>query len=238
VTEKIKIIFEDEWMVVVDKPAGTIVNDAKTTGKAITIQKWHGERIKIYDLRFTKNNEFLEKSGIVHRLDKDTSGLLVLAKTPEAYFKLKEQFLNRKVNKTYFALVHGKMKNEQGIVSLPIERNPKAWGKFMIGEDLSKTAITEYKRIKIYDSGFTSLEIHPLTGRTHQIRVHMKHLAHPVVSDPIYLSRRQLYQDLSWCPRLFLHAGGIELDHPVTGKKMKFESSLPVEMKLVLERLA
>jgi len=240
-----EIIFEDEWMMVVDKPAGMVTNNSQTSG-GNTVQEWFS--LKYLNSKFEDPNklqiqnfktEFYEKQGIVHRLDKDTSGLLVLAKTEEAYEKLKNQFLTRETEKVYWALVHGKMKTEQGIVSQPVVRHTKVWGKFMVGTDLSRMAITDWKVIDHYTLNiehYSLLELQPMTGRTHQIRVHMQYLGHPIVSDPIYLGKRQLTQDLSWCPRLFLHAYHLELKHPRTEEKVKFTASLPEELSAVLDK--
>jgi 23S rRNA pseudouridine1911/1915/1917 synthase len=246
-----RIVFEDEWLVVVDKPAGMVTNNAQTAG-GLTVQSWFESKIlnsksevpnKTLELR-NSNLEFYEKGGVVHRLDKDTSGLVVLAKTPAAYANLKEQFLTRKTKKTYLALVHGKIEPGAGIISLPIARHPKAWGKFAVGNDPAKTAITEWQRIKIYDLRFMNkteklsfLELRPLTGRTHQLRVHLHHLGHPVVADPMYLGSRLLASDVAWCPRLFLHAAGLEFRHPAGGEKREFKSELPADLAQVMEKL-
>ena len=228
-TLDLRIIFEDIDLVVIDKPAGMIVNDAKTTGNKLTVQEWFKSKIESGN----PDTEFGSKGGVVHRLDKDTSGLLVLAKTEKAYENLKAQFLERKVVKKYAALVHGEFKEQQGIISLPIERHPMIWGKFAIGTDLSRTAITEWKaleRYTKYDIRYTMMELMPMTGRTHQLRVHMKHIEHPIAADPIYLNKRQLEADLVWCPRLFLHAKYLEFDHPESGKRSVFESDLPKDL--------
>lgn len=223
-----RIIFEDAWMVVIDKPAGMVVNDAQTA-KGETVQKWFSNRI-----RSGGNGEFYDKGGVVHRLDKDTSGVMVLAKTPEAYEKLKQQFLERKAVKKYVALVHGKLAEEEGIISAPIERNPKIKSKFTIGTDLSRTAITEWKVTRQW-ADFALLELAPHTGRTHQLRVHMQHLGHPIVADPIYGWKKTLGEDLKWCPRLFLHAKELEITHPGSGERVKFEALIPPELQRVLD---
>jgi 23S rRNA pseudouridine1911/1915/1917 synthase len=229
-----KIIFEDEWIVVVDKPAGMVVNNSQTN-KEITVQDWFANK---YDLDFSmyKNTEFGQKGGVVHRLDKETSGLLVLAKTPEAYEKLKLQFLERKTVKKYKALVHGIISPEEGIISLPIERHPKAWGKFTIGKDLSRTAITEWSLIEKYKD-YSLLDLRPMTGRTHQIRVHLKYLGHPIVSDPLYVGDKVIKTDLGMCPRMFLHAYSLQLKHPVSGEEIKWEIKLPVDLEQTLQKL-
>lgn len=235
-----RILFEDEWILVVDKPRGMIVNNAKTVGDGQTIQGWFSNKLKVESGKMKVDSEFFLKGGVVHRLDKDTSGVLILAKTEEAYNRLKEQFLERRVTKTYVALVHGEMKPEEGTVSLPIERHPKIWGKFAVGTDLSRTAITEWKVKQVLRAKgevLSLLELKPLTGRTHQLRVHLKHLGHPIVADPIYVGKRVLASDQTWCLRLFLHAAKLELLHPITGEKMHFEAKLPGNLARALETL-
>lgn len=220
------IVFEDESLVVVDKPSGWVSDT--------DVKQWFNRRLPAGQARF-KGTEFWEKGGVVHRLDRDTSGLLVLARTPEAYEGLKKQFLERKVVKKYMALVRGKLDDEAGIVNLPVVRNPKNKFKFTIGADLSRTAISEWKKVDeflIFGSNFTLVELRPLTGRTHQLRVHLKHLGHPVVGDEIY-GGKQFLEEKKWCPRLFLHAKYLEFDHPVTGMRVKFESEVPRELSVL-----
>ena len=227
---------------VVDKPSGMVVNKAQTV-KEETVQEWFSNKIlipkseilnkskypnsKSKNLEFRDSSlEFVEKGGVVHRLDKDTSGVMVLAKTPEAYEKLKLQFLERKTVKKYIALVHGELKGE-GVISTPIERHGQ---KFFVGNDLSRTAITEWRALQRV-SPYTLMELTPHTGRTHQLRVHMRHIGHPIVSDPLYGDRKTWKKDLQICPRLFLHAKYLEFTHPVTGEKVHFESDLPTELE-------
>lgn len=216
-----KIIFEDESLVVIDKPSGMVVNKARTV-KEQTVQEWFGIG--------EGEGEFYDKGGIVHRLDKDTSGVMVLAKTPQAYEALKQQFLERKTVKKYLALVHGEFKETKGLINTPIERFGQ---KFYVGKDLSRTAITEWQVIKKIGEN-TLVELTPHTGRTHQLRVHMRHLGHPIVSDPLYGDRKTWKKDLQICPRLFLHAKYLEFTHPVTGERVHFESELPEKLTNVL----
>jgi len=197
-----KIIFEDEWLRVIDKPSGVV---SESLGR------------------------------VAHRLDKDTSGVIVLAKTDEAYEALKKQFEERKIKKTYLALVHGVMEQVVGIMTEPIMRNPRIGNRFVVGEG-GRSAITEWKIIKTFDK-FCLLEVRPMTGRTHQIRVHLKHMGHPVVSDYLY-GGKQYKEDVTWCPRLFLHAKSIELTHPGMGERVTFESELPNVLQSVLGKLA
>lgn len=216
-----RIIYEDESLVVVDKPAGWVVNKSDTA-KGRTIQEWHGIGEGV--------GEFYDKGGVVHRLDKDTSGVMVLAKDLEAYEGLKRQFLERKTVKKYVALVHGVLKEKEGVISTPIERMGQ---KFVVGKDLSRTAITEWKVIREFEN-YSLVELMPRTGRTHQLRVHLQHMGHPIVSDPIYGWRKSLKEDRKWCPRLFLHARYLEFEHPMNGERVNFEAELPGELKSAL----
>ncbi len=229
-----KIIFEDESLCVINKPAGMVANNSQTSIEE-TVQDWFEKNYKIQNPRY-KDTEFGQKGGVVHRLDKETSGVMILAKTEAAYGQLKIQFLERKTVKKYLALVHGVINPEKGIISLPVVRNPKAWGKFTVGSDLSRTAITEWNLLKKFPE-LAFLEVQPLTGRTHQIRVHMKYLGYPIVSDPLYAGRKQYQSDLKWCPRLFLHANTITLAHPVTGAVMTWTGELPDDLQQVLAKL-
>jgi 23S rRNA pseudouridine1911/1915/1917 synthase len=229
-----KIIFEDEHLVVIEKPYGVVVNKAESV-KEPTIQDWHEERSKIKSQTSNLNSEFIQKGGIVHRLDRETSGVMVLAKTEAAYDILKLQFLERKTVKKYRALVHGIFNEASGIISSPIERHPKNRHKFTIGTDLSRTSITDWKVINQYKD-LALVEMTPHTGRTHQLRVHMQSIQHPIVADPIYGWQKKVKDDLAICPRLFLHATYLEFTHP-NSSKMHFESHLPMELEAALKNL-
>jgi 23S rRNA pseudouridine1911/1915/1917 synthase len=212
-----------------------VVNNAKSV-KSETVQDWFKSKISNFKFQIS-NSEFMEKGGVVHRLDKDTSGVMVLAKNEQTYEKLKSQFLERKTQKTYLALVHGKMPQESGIISAPIDRHPKDSHKFAVSDNPSRTAITEWKVLKVLSAKgqvLSLLELSPHTGRTHQLRVHMQHLHHPIVSDPIYGWKKSLKDDLKFCPRLFLHAKTLSFVHPTTNKEVSFESDLPEVLQSVL----
>jgi 23S rRNA pseudouridine1911/1915/1917 synthase len=238
---EIRIVFEDEWLVVVEKPAGMVVNNSRTWAEE-TVQNWFA-RISNSQFLTDKNTEFGQRGGVVHRLDKETSGLLLLAKNQIVYNDLKRQFMERIVHKMYSCLAHGILDPEKGVISVPIVRHPKLWGKYTVGSDLSRTAITEWKRVMNYEAGalskekYSLLELKPITGRTHQLRVQLKYLGHPVVSDSLYLGRKQLKEDLKWCPRLWLHASRLQFKHPQTGKIMVFESGIPSDLQQALEKL-
>lgn len=232
----IEILFEDESICVIDKPAGVIVNNAESV-KVETVQDWFADKVRI-----SGDTEFALKGGIVHRLDKDTSGVMVLAKTLNAYEMLKSQFLERKTVKKYTALVHGGFRDPEGVISQPIIRHPKDRHRFTTekGGDLSRTAITHWKVIEQYSvlsTQYSLLELEPHTGRTHQLRVHLQYMHHPIVSDPIYGFKKTWKEDLTWCPRLFLHAKYLEFTHPVSDERVKFESELPSELEQVVASL-
>lgn len=223
-----KIIFEDSSLLVIDKPAGVVVDRAKTT-KEKTIQDWLEDYLKI------KGGGVGSRAGIVHRLDKETSGLLLVAKTEKAFKNLQKQFKERKVTKRYLALVHGQVKPKEGTIEVPIARSPynrKKFGVFLGG----RQSQTKY-RVKKYYSDYSFLELMPKTGRTHQIRVHLKYLGHPIVGDEKYGGRKTVRKDRQWCPRQFLHASFLSFVHPKTKKKVKFTSFLPAELKEVSQSL-
>jgi 23S rRNA pseudouridine1911/1915/1917 synthase len=227
---EVTVLLEDDNLVVIDKPYGVVVNKAESV-KTETIQDWFSPKITE-----SGEGEFFEKGGVVHRLDRDTSGVMVLARNMSAYTHLKQQFLERKTIKKYTALVHGEFKDKEGIISAPIERHPKNRHKFGIGTDLSRAAVTEWKVEKEFKS-YTLLELSPRTGRTHQLRVHLQSINHPILSDPIYGWQKHVKEDLQICPRLFLHARLLEFIHPISGKKMTFESPLPQNLQDVLSGL-
>lgn len=225
-----KILFEDELILVVSKPAGMVVNNSNTTRHMETLEDW---------LEKSSYGKQVDRHGIVHRIDKPTSGVLMVAKTTAVMKFLQKQFKDRKVSKTYLALAHGEIKPSKGVIQAPISRNPfnkKRFGVFVGGRESE----TSYKVIKMYqskDQVYSLVEASPKTGRTHQIRVHLKHINHSLVADEFYAGRKTARKDLKWCPRLFLHAATIEIRHPKTKKMMKFEAELSKDLKLVLEKL-
>ncbi len=261
----LKIIFEDDSILIIDKPAGVIVNRADTVKESNTIQDWAEERIGISSNSKTDSelSEFIKRGGVVHRLDKETSGLLILAKNEQAFVNLQAQFKNREVEKKYIALVHGAAQ-ASGVIDGKIAR-VGSFGKFGI-DDAGRESHTEYQkegeytlsdeviaeildkneiklnknRIKYLKTNgriYSLVNVFPKTGRTHQIRVHMKSLSLPLVSDLIYGPSKLLKFDLLWCPRLFLHAAEIKFNHPVSQKLLIFESKLPGDISASLEFL-
>lgn len=240
------IIFEDKDILVLEKPAGMVVNRAKSV-KGETLQDWVEGYLgwdwgSLRTLERTEGTEdFVQRSGIVHRLDKETSGLLVVAKTPQAFENLQKQFKERRVRKRYLALVHGRVEPKKGEISAPVGRLPwsrKKFGVFLGG----RPAKTEYEVKNYYALDakpytLTLLELVPTTGRTHQIRVHLKYLRHPIVSDPAYAGRKTSREDRKWCPRMFLHASFLGFFHPKTGEWIEFKLKLPEDLKKVFELL-
>lgn len=237
-----KVVFEDNQILVLEKPAGMVVNRAKSV-KGETLQDWvegylgwDWESLKA--LKGTEGTEdFILRSGIVHRLDKETSGLLIVAKTPEAFENLQKQFKERKVKKKYLALVHSKVEPREGEIKAPVGRLPWSREKFGVIPG-GRKAETKYKVISNWilvignkKEKYSLLGLEPETGRTHQIRVHLKYLRHPIVSDSTYAGRKTSRGDRKWCPRMFLHASGLEFFHPKTGKKIKFASKLPEDLE-------
>ena len=235
----IAVLFQDNDIVVISKPAGVVVNRAESV-KRPTIQDWMEQEGKIQNQESKSEGiqEFANRSGVVHRLDKETSGVMVLARNVETFFKLKQQFKKRQTQKQYIALVHGNMTLREGTVNLPLKRNPFNRRRFTIAVD-GKMGRTKYQVSNYFSHNqelFTLLNLWPKTSRTHQLRVHLSHLGFPIVSDPIYLGKR-LAADLTWCPRLFLHAKSLSFFHPKSGEKVTFESELAKDLQTVLDLL-
>lgn len=236
---EIKKIYEDNDIMAIDKPAGISMHgDGRSSDetfadlilKNFPYMKDVGEPMKVV----VEGNEIeIKRPGIVHRLDKDTSGVLLLAKNQNAYEFLKNQFQNREIKKTYNALVYGHFKNDFGKINASIGRSPKDPRKRIASRGKSgklKEAITDYevlKRLEINGENFTWLKLSPKTGRTHQIRVHMKFLNHPVVCDKLYASDKTCPEGIS---RLALHARSIEFKD-LKGDIVKIESALPEDLK-------
>ncbi len=220
------IIYEDENVIVVNKPAGVLSHGlSKFLGEPSVASFLRQKHIasqegewKAEDLRF----------GIVHRLDRVTSGVMICAKNQDTMRFLQKQFHDRKVEKTYMALVEGEMKPEEAILDLPIERNPKAPATFRVGPN-GKTAQTTYKIIKTYptdDSVICLVELTPKTGRTHQLRVHLLHVKHPIIGDKLYKGRE--------ADRLYLHAFRLRIEIPGKGLQ-EFNAPMPSEFTSLVE---
>lgn len=257
---KILVIYEDEDLLVIDKPARMTVNKAETTRNQETVQDWAEEKIGIKNLELRikekkvvnsiDNNlqekvwdpvaEFYNRGGVVHRLDKETSGILILAKNPQAFEALQKQFKERVVKKTYTALAHGKIVPREGEVKIPVGRLP--WNRMRFGVvPGGRESVTFYKVIDYYEDSnkefYSYVELSPKTGRTHQIRVHLQYLGYPIFADFLYAGRKTAKKDRKILDRVFLHAAKISFIHPKTGREMNFESPLPEELDLVIKQL-
>lgn len=264
----LEIIFEDADLLVVNKPYGVVVNRSDSY-KGRTVQDWMEERLEAYvqeggdwqplvpddyDEQYgSPEIVFQERLGMVHRLDKDTSGALVLAKNPGSLANLLSQFKKRTVQKQYLSLCHSKFIRPYGIVDLPIGRrhdDRKLFGVVPDGrpaeteykvvdffprfkEELLPAEVRKGKRFSLYQ-GFTLVECRPKTGRTHQIRVHMKYLHHPIVGDSQYVGKKRAKLDELWCGRQFLHASQISLNQPRTGESLTLSADLTNDLKQVL----
>lgn len=217
----LKIIFEDEDLIVIDKPAFLVVHPTldHPSGTVVNALIHHLHKLSTTDSL---------RPGIVHRLDKNTSGLLVIAKNEASLESLKKQFKDRSVSKEYLALVTGRIEKEWGTIEGPIIRHPKFKSKFTVGVG-GKTASTEYKVVKRFEK-YTLLLLKPLTGRTHQIRVHLASIGSPIVGDKLYGGKMLLN-------RQFLHASRLQITHPKTLKKLTFESPLPTDLTQLLDKL-
>ena len=233
----LKIIYEDNNVLVIDKPAGIVVfPEGKTKEKTLI-------DCLLEKFRDLKNVGNAPRYGIVHRLDKDTSGILLIAKDNKTLEFLQKQFKERKVEKKYFALAVGDVKNNSGEIKTLIGRNPKDGKKQRVylpyepGAEKKREAITEYKVIeKFLDKNrenYTLLEVSIKTGRKHQIRTHLAHIGHPIAGDKSYGFKNQP------CPeginRHFLHAGYLKIS--VNGEEKEFKSNLPKKLKDILEKI-
>jgi len=232
----IKTIYEDDNLLILDKPSGITVNNSDTTKNETTVQDFIEEKLHIQSLKpaDVQDSDFYGRSGIVHRIDKETSGILVVAKNKESFENLQLQFKERKVGKAYLALVHGHVDSLKGEIIVPIGRLPwnrKRFGVLAGGKD----AETHYRVLEKFQKPFTLLELTPKTGRTHQIRVHLKYFNHPVFGDELYAGRKTSRQDRKILNRFFLHAEKISFFHPKTGERVEFESKLPSELEKVLD---
>lgn len=227
-------LFDDKFVLVLDKPTGWIVNDAITAKGQPTLQAYISQN---FDFPIAKSYSL--RSGIVHRLDKETSGVVVVAKTEGVFYDLQSQFKERKTEKTYLALVHGKVDPASGDINEPVGRLPWRRDRFGVLPG-GREAQTSYKTLAYYKNDtetFSFLELLPKTGRTHQIRIHLKHLGHPIVADTFYTGRKTARNDRKWCPRLFLHAHKLSFIHPAAKKSVSFTSDLPSDLTQALASL-
>lgn len=267
----IKIVYEDQDLLVINKPPGVVVNRAETV-KVETLQDWLENNIEAIGSRkfpddwqeqlpedFTNEygspqDIFNSRTGLAHRLDKDTSGVMLIAKHPGSLVNLLKQFRERKVQKRYSCLTHGKFAIPKGEVNLPLGRrqsNRKLFAVMLegrpalteyevqeffpginlekLGVDTGRSKELKQKRFSLYE-GFSMVSCWPKTGRTHQIRVHLAYLKHPIVGDQHYVGKKRAKLDSLWCERQFLHASEIELIHPRSGKRVNYRAELTADL--------
>jgi 23S rRNA pseudouridine1911/1915/1917 synthase len=221
------IISKDEHMIAIDKPSGLVVHPGagRRTHTLANALLFHFPEIKGIGPE--------EKPGIVHRLDKETSGIILVARTKWAYQELQRQFKARIVEKLYLGLVWGRMPQREGRIAWAIGRHAKHGERMSVRTKKPRVAETLY-RVKKQLGEYTLLELHPITGRTHQIRVHLSASGHPIVGDSRYGRRKTV---LGY-PRLFLHAHRLTVVHPLTGKKVSFESPLASDLTKFLTKIS
>lgn len=222
----VDVVYEDKDIIVVNKPKGMVVHPANGNPDGTLV---NAILAMCKDSLSGIGGEI--RPGIVHRLDKDTSGLLIIAKNDEAHVKMSKQIQDRLVTKKYIALIRGVVKDDEATIDMPIARSKVDRKKMAVDKD-GKQAVTHFKVIKRY-RGYTLLEIKIDTGRTHQIRVHMAKIGYPVVGDMVYSNGKNEFG----IEGQMLHAKSLEFSHPITGKKMHLEAPLPEYFTKVLEEL-
>ena len=236
----LEILYQDDWMAVVNKPPGMVVHPARghwTGTLASAVQHHLGQLSSLGGPR---------RPGIVHRLDRDTSGLILVARNDQAHFALAEQFQARTIEKQYFALVSGGPPLDRDVIDRPIGVHPQQREKMAVRHDeAARPAQSYYEVVERFD-GFAAVSIRPKTGRTHQIRVHLSHIGCPVLCDRYYggraeITRGEIRHDLADATvilaRHALHAHRLRIIHPQTGAPMDFEAPLPADMQGVLDEL-
>jgi len=230
------IVFEDDDLLLVNKPAGLVIHPAAGNPSGTLVNAL------LHHCRDLSGIGGVERPGIVHRLDKDTTGLLVVAKTDRAHLGLSIAFRNRKIHKTYLAVCFGEPGKPDGVVDAPIDRHPRERQRMAVVA-AGRPARTLY-HVDEEIGGVSLISCHPVTGRTHQIRVHMAHIGHAVVGDPLYAGRQ--WRNLSdpraqtACrsfPRQALHARRLGFTHPVSGEEVAFEAPIPDDLEELLTTL-
>lgn len=228
----LEIRYEDEYLAVIDKPAGLVVHPGVGNQTGTLVNALLGRYPEMADLGDEDDEEF-ERVGIVHRLDKETSGLMVIARTLDAHRHLSDQFKARTVDKVYIALVERVPKTLTGIIDAPISRDPQQRKRMKV-QSSGRPAQTQFDVIDVdFKEGQALVKLKIFTGRTHQIRVHMAFIGCPVVGDGVYGFRKRRVA----MTRQFLHATHLAFDHPITGKRLDFDSPLPAELEAVLAEL-
>lgn len=238
----LNVVFEDEYLLIVNKPAGMVTHPAPGNYSGTLVNAL------VYRFDSLAGSSESDRPGIVHRLDKNTSGLLVVAKTDSVYASLQQKIQERSLKRQYLGLIWGHMSPGNGTIDLPIGRSPRDRKKMAVAGAASREAQTRYRQLERYRT-FQLLELSLMTGRTHQIRVHLSHLGHPVFGDPQYGGRDKRLRGifaperplakrlLNLISRQALHAIRLTFEHPVTGDNVSCEAPVPDDMQDVLDLL-
>ena len=223
----LEVLYEDSDIIVINKPKGMVVHPANGNLDGTLV---NAIMAKCKDSLSGIGGKI--RPGIVHRLDKDTSGAIIVAKNDKAHIKLSEDLKNHKIKKTYIALVRGIIKENEATINMPIDRSKQDRKKMAVDKN-GKEAITHFKVLKRYNEKYTLLEINIETGRTHQIRVHLSHIGYPIIGDDTYSNGKNEWGISGQC----LHAKSLKFEHPITGKEMLIEAKLPEYFQKMLENL-
>jgi len=246
----LNIVYEDDFVLVVNKEVGMVVHPASRTQRGTV-----ANALAYYSSSLSKTDDPF-RPGIVHRLDKNTSGIMIVAKTDEAHWRLALQFEKRTTQKTYTAIVHGNPEFDEDVINVPIGRHPTVYDRYIatgfaermggkFEKKLSKEAVTKYKVTERF-SGFSLVELFPKTGRTHQLRIHMSHIHHPIVGDPFYGGRHLSIRDVTGRPedpteprfiRQMLHAHRLIVQHPIYETPLELEAPPPADMQELIDLL-
>jgi 23S rRNA pseudouridine1911/1915/1917 synthase len=231
----LEIFFEDDHLLVLDKPAGIVVHPAPGN--------WTGTLVNALLHHFQTSGGTVstiggkERPGIVHRLDKETSGVMVIAKTDQAHRHLAAQFKQHTIARVYEAVVYGVPKKGHGLIVLAIGRDSKERKKFSAKTTRPKESVTEYKVNLRFGKTAAHVLLYPRTGRTHQLRVHLTSLGHPILGDPTYGGRKVAVIEETEIPRVMLHARALGFQHPATGERLEFVRPCPADMRAVILEL-
>lgn len=223
----LSVIYEDSDIIVINKPKGMVVHPANGNPDGTLV---NAVMNLCKDSLSGIGGEI--RPGIVHRLDKDTSGAIIVAKNDKAHIKLSEALKNHEIKKTYLALVRGIIKENEATINMPIARSKKDRKKMDVDKD-GKEAITHFKVLERYKNKYTLLQINLETGRTHQIRVHLSHIGYPIIGDEVYSNGKNEWNVRGQC----LHAWKLEFNHPITGKKISLEAEIPEYLKNIIKEL-
>lgn len=228
----LNILYEDKYLLVISKKAGMVTHPGPGTGRDTLVNAllYHFKNLSMYSGR--------ERAGIVHRLDRDTSGLLIIAKDNETHRLLSEKFKNREIKKTYTALVAGNFKEKEGKIIFPVGRSATDRKKMGVSLQKGREAETGFSIVESFGNLASLIKVFPRTGRTHQIRVHFSYIGHPIIGDKVYGNKESnIVAARAGLKRQFLHASRIEFTHPVSGEEVDISDEIAPDLKESLESL-